>query len=330
MKRLIAELAGQRLMVGFDGTALTEDLKLLIADLRVGGLILFARNIQAPDQVSQLIADCQACASRAGLPPLFVAVDQEGGPVARLRRPQFAEFPAAPALSDPLEAGRVARRMGRLLRGLGFTMNMAPVVDVAPAGLDSVMAGRAFGHDPAHVGRMGAAVIAGLQAEGVMAVAKHFPGIGRTTADSHKVQPELNAPGESLAAQELPPFAEAFGCGVAGVMLSHVRYPALDARWPASLSVAVARDLLRGRMGFDGLAITDDLDMGAIKPAIQIETAAARILAADIDIALICHRSPDIEAALAALVDAMENDPRLLARAHRHNDRIQAFKRRYA
>lgn len=330
MTRDIADLAGRRFMVGFDGTGLTPDLSFLITGLRISGLILFARNMETPDQVRALIADCQACAARAGLPPLIVAVDQEGGPVARLRQPQFPEFPGAPEIRDPAEAEALARRMGRLLRGLGFTMNMAPVVDVAPADMESIMAGRSFGSDPVHVGRMGAAVVAGLQAEGVMAVAKHFPGIGRTTLDSHRVQPVMAATAESMGGFDLPPFAAAFARGVAGVMLSHVRYPGLDPHWPASLSVAVARDLLRRRMGFHGLVLTDDLDMGAIKPAIGIDTAVARILAADIDIALICHRSGDIETAHALLTAALADDGRMLARAEAHAARIERFKRRYA
>jgi len=330
MLREIADLAGQRLMVGFDGTAFTADLEFLIADLRVGGLILFARNIKTADQVRMLIADCQACAARSGRPPLMVAVDQEGGPVARLRQPHFPEFPAAPDISDPAEAEATARRMGRLLHDLGFTMNMAPVVDVAPGDIDSIMASRAFGADPGHVGRMGAAVVAGLQAEGIMAVAKHFPGIGRTTLDSHQVQPLFEASRESIEAFDLPPFAETIHSGVAGVMLSHIRYPALDPEWPASLSTVIARDLLRDRMGFDGLVMTDDLDMGAVKPAIAIETAIARVMEADIDLALICHRSPDIETAHELLCKAMEDDAGMRRKAEvcqrrmmrRQSDRI--------
>ncbi|MBW1646577.1 MAG: glycoside hydrolase family 3 protein [Deltaproteobacteria bacterium] len=330
MTREIADLAGQRLMVGFDSAELTPDLSFLITGLRVGGLILFARNVETPEQVRALIADCQDCAARAGLPPLIVAVDQEGGPVARLRRPLFPEFPAPGQMRDPAEAEAGARRMGRLLRGLGFNMNMAPVVDVAPVEIDSIMAARSFGGDPVRVGRMGAAVVAGLQAEGIMAVAKHFPGIGRTTLDSHRVQPVMDAPAESIEDFDLPPFAAVFTQGAVGVMLSHIRYPSLDPHWPASLSVAVARDLLRRRMGFGGLVLTDDLDMGAVKPAIAIDRAVGRILAADIDIALICHRSGDIEAAHESLMAALAGDGRLKKRAEMHADRIGRFKRRYA
>ena len=322
----IADLAGQRLMVGFDGTALSDDVKSLITDLGVGGIILFARNVKTPNQVRTLIAGCQRCAVDGGRPPLLVAVDQEGGSVARLRRPHFPEFAAAPDIPDPAAAAAAARKMAWLLRDLGFNMNMAPVLDVAPVDMDSVMTRRAFGVEPDHVGRMGAAVIGGLQAEGIMAVAKHFPGIGRTTADSHMTQPVLDAAMESLETFDLPPFAEAFGRGVAGVMLSHIRYPALDPDWPASLSTAVARDLLRTKMGYDGLVMTDDLDMGAVKPAIPIETAIERVLAADIDLALICHRSTDMETAHGLLCQRIQDDTQMRQRAETCWQRMRRVK----
>ena len=325
----IQALAGQRLMVGFDATALDGELRFYIAELGVAGVILFARNIETPEQVRGLIGDCQACAAATGRPPLLVAVDQEGGSVARLHRPHFPEFAAAPQIPDAAAAEAGARAMARMLRDLGFNMNMAPVLDVAPAGMDSVMAPRAFGADPGRVGAMGAAVIDGLQAEGIMAVAKHFPGIGRTTADSHKVQPVLDASAESLAAFDLPPFARALSHNVAGVMLSHIRYPALDPDWPASLSAAVVRDLLRGKMGYDGLVMTDDLDMGAIRPAITIETAAARILAADVDLALICHAGPAIEAAHGAICRVIEKDPAMHRRAGICWQRMRLAKQRW-
>jgi beta-N-acetylhexosaminidase len=136
----------------------------------------------------------------------------------------------------------------------------------------------------------------------------------------------LAAAAESIEAFDLPPFAEVFNRGVAAVMLSHIRYPALDPDWPASLSMVVARDLLRGKMNFDGLVLTDDLDMGAIKPAISIETSVARILAADIDLALICHRSSDIETAHELLCKAIENDAGLRRQACACRQRMMQVK----
>jgi beta-N-acetylhexosaminidase len=151
------------------------------------------------------------------------------------------------------------------------------------------MADRAYGADPERAAEMGVAVIEGLQEKGVMAVGKHFPGIGRTVLDSHHDLPAFDGTRADLEAVELPPFAAAIRAGVAGVMLSHIRYDRLDSEWPASLSVRIARELLRDEMGFEGLVLTDDLDMGAISKHFNIETAAGRILAAEVDMAIICH-----------------------------------------
>ena len=284
------QLAGQRLMVGFDGTTLNADLKQLIGTLKVGGLILFARNVETPDQIRKLCAEAQAHAADCGQPPLFIAIDQEGGQVARLKAP-FTQFPEKPPLKNRADAANFARITAQELLDVGINMNMAPVMDVADPSIDSIMVKRAFSHDPVIVADIGAAVIAGLQKRQVMAVAKHFPGIGRTTLDSHIDQPHLDADAETLQT-DLVPFTAAVDHRVAGMMLSHIRYSALDPDLPASLSVKIARDLLRNQMGYDGLILTDDLDMGAIRNYFDIDTAVNCILAADIDLILICHKGP--------------------------------------
>ena len=179
---------------------------------------------------------------------------------------------------------------------------MAPVLDVAFDPQKSIMMNRAFGSDPGWVSELGEAVIQNLQRGGIMSVAKHFPGIGRTTIDSHVDLPLLETEPEVLQATDLVPFASAIENNVAGVMLSHICFTKLDANWPASMSVKIARDLLRKRMGYEGLVITDDLDMGAIKPQYTINTVIERILKAEIDIALICHKSVDIEQAFDTIV----------------------------
>jgi beta-N-acetylhexosaminidase len=286
----IEQLAGRRLMVGFDGTALNADLRELIGTLKVGGVILFTRNVATPDQIRSLCKDIQAFAADCGQPPLFVAIDQEGGQVARLKAP-FTEFPEAPPLKNTTDADRFARITAAELSGVGINMNMAPVMDVTDTTIDSIMAKRAFSHDPDMVAAIGVAVIAGLQKRRVMAVAKHFPGIGRTTLDSHIDQPLLDADVKTLQA-DLAPFAAAVNSAVAGIMLSHIVYSALDPNLPASLSVKIAHDLLRQRMGYDGLILTDDLDMGAISGHFDIDTAMDCILTADIDLTLICHKGP--------------------------------------
>jgi beta-N-acetylhexosaminidase len=287
-------LAGQRLMVGFDGTTFNSELKELIRRLKVGGVILFSRNIVDPSQLRELCFSIQRHARSVGLPPLFIAIDQEGGTVARLKKP-FTCFPEASKMKGIPELVDFARVTARELTECGVNMNMAPVLDVAPAGLASVMASRSYGNDPLQVSERGGLVIDQLQRRNIMAVAKHFPGIGRTVLDSHLDMPILEASLQSLREFDLIPFRRAVMLNVAGIMLSHIFYPQLDPVWPASLSPAIAGGLLRREIGYQGLVFTDDLDMGAIRKHYDIVTAVDQILAAEIDIVLICHKGPDIE-----------------------------------
>ena len=322
------QLAGQRLMVGFEGLALNDDLRWLIAELQVGGLILFKINIDTPDQVRRLCADCQAFAARCGHLPLLIAVDQEGGPVARLRAP-FTEFPGNPHMQGLDDARHFGEVTARELSSVGINMDMAPVVDVARPDMSGIMADRVFGSDPAYVGAMGNTVIQALQQGGVMAVAKHFPGIGRTELDSHLDLPVFKDDPAAMEAIEFPPFKAVMEAGVSAVMLSHILYEKIDPRWPASLSPAIARDLLRGRFGYQGVSVTDDLDMGAIKRHFDIRTVIGQILAAEIDIALICHKGPDIRTAFEEMVARIRTDIGLRDKAAESVERILALKRRF-
>ncbi|MBS3754996.1 MAG: beta-N-acetylhexosaminidase [Desulfobacterales bacterium] len=294
-------MAGQRIMAGFTGTMLNADLRYLIDTLCVGGIILFSRNIENAGQVQQLCADARAYAASCGNPSLIIAVDQEGGPVARLKPPDFTELPAAAHIRNASEAAEFAGIAALELSRAGINMNMAPVLDVTDPAGNSVMTGRAFGNDPAKVAEMGTAVISGLQKNGVMAVAKHFPGIGRTFTDSHADRPDLDISAAELQARDLIPFSAAVRNHAAGIMLSHVRYGAFDPKCPASLSPAVASDLLRRKMGYRGLVLTDDLEMGAIARYYEMPEAVHQILEADIDIALICHTMAKIEAAFETI-----------------------------
>ena len=283
-------------MAGFTGTTLNADLRYLIDTICVGGIILFSRNIENAGQVQRLCADAQAYAASCGNPPLLIAVDQEGGPVVRLKPPDFTELPAAARIRNASEAAEFAGIAAFELSRTGINMNMAPVLDVADPEGNSVMTGRAYGGDPATVSEMGTAVISGLQKSRIMAVAKHFPGIGRTFTDSHADRPDLDIPETELRARDLVPFSAAVRNHAAGIMLSHVRYGAFDRKWPASLSPLVARDLLRRQMDYGGLVFTDDLEMGAIARHYDMPAVARQILEADIDIALICHTMAKIEA----------------------------------
>jgi len=322
------QMAGQRLMVGFDGTDLSTDVKFLIKDLHVGGLILFTRNIVTPEQVRHLCLSSQKYARSCGEPALFIAVDQEGGTVARMKSP-FTEFSGNAAMKGREDAVAFARISAKELLDVGINMNMAPVLDVAIDPRASIMKDRAFGSDPEWVSRLGMAVIHHLQEGGVMSVAKHFPGIGRTTLDSHLDLPFLETSAEDIAAIDLAPFQDAIKKGVAGMMLSHICYRSLDDQRPASLSKKIARDLLRHRLGYDGVVMTDDLDMGAIKKHHDLQASMQQILAADIDIALICHRSPDMETAFETVRSFQSMSPANRRLGEQSVRRIMALKKDY-
>lgn len=323
------QAAGQRIMAGFHGTGLSDDLKILIDRVKVGGIILFSRNIEHPDQLVKLTTDAQNYAKACGQPPLFIAIDQEGGCVARLHPPEFSDFPGAPSIRSIDDAIAFGKLASSELSAAGINMNMAPVLDVAPAAIDSIMKDRIFAHDPVTVGRIGSVIIDTMQQAGIMSVAKHFPGIGRTVSDSHIDRPDLDTPLEIMEKSDLTPFSTAIQHDVAGIMLSHIRYTSIDPDWPASLSLKIASTLLREKLGFNGLVITDDLDMGAIKKHYGIKIAVKQIMDAGIDIALICHAAEAIREAAEIFENGLDEDARLRARNMKALDRIMATKSRF-
>jgi beta-N-acetylhexosaminidase len=323
-----SQLAGQRLMVGFEGVALNPDLQRLIREFKVGGLILFSRNLKTPDQIKELCRSTQDFAQSCGLPPLFIAIDQEGGEVVRLREP-FTQFPGNPHMKSVADAIHFSETTAAELCQVGININMAPVVDVVPEDFGSIMAGRSFGGDPHWVSRLGVKVVEHLQQNHIMAVAKHFPGIGRTSLDSHLEMPILDDDLQVLQRLDLVPFEACIQHGVCGIMLSHIFYRKLDPIWPASLSSKIARDLLRDRMGFDGIVFTDDLDMGAIAKHFDIRTVIQQILLADIDISLICRHGPNIATVFEEILRMLRESPAMKAKALESVKRIMRLKRKY-
>ena len=315
-------------MVGFEGKRFNEDLLFLIRDLHVGGIILFSQNTETPSQVKKLCESVQECARANGQPPLIIAIDQEGGEVARLKKP-FTQFPGNASMKDVEDAIYFAETTASELSQAGINMNLAPVMDVAPREINSIMAGRSFGHDPAWVSELGVTVISHLQQNNIMAVAKHFPGIGRTVSDSHLDLPTYAGDLAELESCDMVPFKACVDCGVAGIMLSHIIYKNIDPQWPASLSQRVAIKLLRERMRFSGLTLTDDLDMGAINNHYDIKTAIRQILLADIDLALICHKGPNIETAYKEILRNLNASPELKVNAIKSVQRIIDLKKKY-
>lgn len=322
------QMAGQRIIAGFTGTDLNTDLRYLIDTLQVGGIILFSRNIENRNQVRKLCSDAKNYAKACGQPHLFIAVDQEGGTVARLKAPDFTEFPDAAQMAGKKDAKEFAKVTAAELTDAGINMNMAPVMDVADPDVNSIMARRSFGTDPDYVAQLGSTVIRQFQQSRIMSVAKHFPGIGRTTLDSHLDRPDLGTIAEQLFSRDLVPFKKAVHDQAAGMMLSHIRYTDLDPEWPASLSVAVADNLLRVQMGYQGLVMTDDLEMGAVEKYYGMDRMISRVIEAKIDIALICRSMDKIEAACRRFVQGLKNDESY-RRSAESVSRILSAKRRY-
>ncbi len=321
-------MLGQRLVIGFEGKSLTPELKDMIAEWQVAGVILFSPNLESPAQIAELCRSIQEHTAGLGLPPMFVAIDQEGGVVRRLK-PPFTQFEGNPAMACENDAVHFAQVTARELKSVGINMNMAPVLDVAPPGLDSVMRKRVFKGDPQQVARMGAIVIEQMQKAGVMAVAKHFPGIGRTTLDSHLDLPVLDIGLDVLQSSDLVPFVRAAKQKVAGIMLSHVIYTCLDKDWPASLSPAIASRLLRRKLGYDGLIITDDLDMGAIGKHFPMPVAMEQIARCGTDISLICHQGPAMEEAYRVLEKSVSGNQEIRDIHRECLQRIMRFKSRF-
>ncbi|MFH2091231.1 MAG: glycoside hydrolase family 3 N-terminal domain-containing protein [Pseudomonadota bacterium] len=322
----IRTLAGQRLMLGFDSPVFNDEIKYIINDIKAGGIILFKNNIEDPEQISALCRDCQAYARKCGLLPLMIAVDQEGGTVARLKK-GFTQFKGNPFIQSIEDARIFARITAQELKAVGINMNLAPVLDIEPKGVSSIMKDRVFKADANIVSILGKEVINTLQKNGIMAVAKHFPGIGRTVLDSHFHLPKLDISLETLECSDLIPFKHAIKSNVSGMMLSHIFYPDLDQDWQASLSPAIANELLRNKLGYQGIIMTDDLDMKAIGH--DMKTCVRQILLSQIDMALICHAGPNIEIAADEINCLLSDEPLLYEMGKVSVERILRFKKQY-
>ena len=301
----IRDVVGQLLMVGFEGTELSPAFLDWLQEYRPGGVILFSRNLVEPEQVARLTHDLQAHAPN---PPLLMAVDEEGGRVSRLPR-GFTTFPAASRIAScqsPDVAHEVAEVTARELRAVGINVNLAPVLDVNSNPANPVIGDRAYGTQPERVCTYGMAVMQGLEDNGIIPCGKHFPGHGDTITDSHHVLPVVEADRARLDAVELEPFRRAIRRGLPVIMTAHVRYPALDPEEPATLSPPILTDLLRNELGFQGVTLTDDMEMRAILDHRPIGNASVRALQAGADMVLLCHRQERQREAVASIERALE------------------------
>jgi beta-N-acetylhexosaminidase len=320
---------GSFFMAGIPGTTLDAETDSLIQQYVLGGVILFSRNIVDPQQLAVLCNDLQDSAMKSHGIPLFIAVDQEGGRVARLREP-FTSFPGNTAIGeDPQSVDRAAefaRVTAEEMSLVGLNMDLAPVVDVLRGEPEKHLEGRTFGHDPGKVALLGRTVVTELQKKGVMATAKHFPGLGRTTLDPHHQLPTIDADYKEIEQVNLPPFVEAIAAGVSAIMSSHAIYPALDPDHPATLSHKILTGLLRETMGFNGLIITDDLEMGAIKKGWGVADGAVASFEAGADILLICQDQKMVLGAFNMLREKVIKGEIGLHRLQQSLDRIMKAK----
>lgn len=319
--------AARLFTVGFYGKTVTDDLSGLVAR-GVGGVIFFARNVGTPAEVADATTSIKRLAGR----PLFIALDQEGGQVSRLRQ-GFTEVPpmrAVGATGSATVAREVGALIGREVRAVGFDMNYAPVLDVDTNPQNPIIAARSFGRTPEIVAELGIALAAGLESVGVAACGKHFPGHGDTSQDSHLELPRLPHSLERLEQVELKPFFAAVKAGIPSMMTAHVIFEPLDSVYPATMSRAVLHGLLREKMGYDGLIVTDDIEMRAIADNYGVEDTVVRGLNAGVDHFLCCHTAEVAHRAIEAVIHAVENGKVSRETLANANRRIQTFTERYA
>jgi beta-N-acetylhexosaminidase len=299
---------GQLLIASLPGRTITPEIRSLAREFSLGGVILFARNIEAPEQVGELSHDVQTLAAEL---PLWVSVDQEGGRVARLKAP-FTVWPPMATLGRSGDEGlalRFGKALAAELRAVGITLDYAPVLDIHTNPKNPIIGDRALAEDANSVARLGAAIIQGLQSTGVAACGKHFPGHGDTSVDSHLDLPLVEHPPDRIRRVELVPFREALAAGVAFIMTAHVLVPSLDEEKPATLSRRIVQGMLRDELGFAGVILSDDLEMKAIANSYTVPDAAAQAIAAGCDGLLVCSGDVDVQAAtLETLVHAVEQN----------------------
>lgn len=299
----IEDLVGERLMIGLPGARLREEDVRLFRDTRAGGLILYRRNFDTPTQLGRLVAGLEEALGRR----LLVATDHEGGRVIMLGGGVtiFPDSLAVGAAGEEAFAYRQGFVEARELRRLGVDLNLAPVLDVLTERHSPNIGIRSYGKDPRRVARFGVARIRGMAKGGLSACAKHFPGKGHSPLDAHLRLPTIESTWDEMKRTHLVPFLEASAAGVECVMTSHPVYPKLDPSGvPATFSRRIVADCLRGEVGFGGVIVSDDLEMGAVGETCAIDEAAVRAAAAGHDLLLVCHTEAAQRAAAAALVRA--------------------------
>ena len=299
-----ADKVGQLLMIGIHGKTLNDDAKFMLNEYRVGGIILFDRNMESKDQVKSLITDINKTGKSAGLTPLFIGIDQEGGAVARMEDQLIKVPPAEELGKEPIEqAVSLAKQSGTELKDLGFNINFAPVADLG------LTYGRSFSTNPDDVVRYASAVGKAYDEAGLWYSYKHFPGIGKTDVDLHADTSVVPVSKENLLNEDTKVFVDLIKqskTNTYAIMVSHAMYPQIDAEHPSSLSKAIITDWLRKDMGYNGVVVTDDMDMGALAKHYTFGDMAVQSILAGSDILLVCHEYEHMQEAYNGLMKAVK------------------------
>ena len=300
-----ADKVGQLLMIGIHGKTLNDDAKFMLNEYRVGGIILFDRNMESKDQVKPLIADINKAGKSAGLTPLFLGIDQEGGAVARMDDKLIKVPPAEEVGKMPVEqAVSLAKQSGAELKDLGFNINFAPVADLG------LTYGRSYSTSPDEVVRYAGAVGKAYDEAGLWYSYKHFPGIGKIDVDLHVDTSIVPVSKETLLSEDTKVFIDLIKQSKPNtytIMVSHAMYPQIDPDHPASLSKAIITDWLRKDMGYNGVVVTDDMDMGALAKHYTFGDMAVQSILAGSDILLVCHEYEHMQEAYNGLMKAVKD-----------------------
>lgn len=320
---------GQRIILGLKGASLTSEEKKLIVENNIGGVVLFARNCESPEQIHALISEVQALRFQlADKVPLFVTVDMEGGKVARLK-PPFTQWPPLRKIASYGSTGlafKFAQAMGQELKAFGFNMNFAPCLDVMGPQENQVIGDRSVGTDPEEVARMGSALVRGYIKAAVEPCGKHFPGHGFVKEDSHKVLPVDERTLDEIRHCEFIAFKKAFRARLNFVMSAHIKYPKVDPDWPASLSSEWTK-ILRDELKYRQLLISDDLDMKALRNHYDKKAIAVQAMKAGANILLYCNDFDSPWEGLEGILEAHGRGEITAAQIQEEYQRIIQFKK---
>ncbi|GGH77639.1 beta-N-acetylhexosaminidase [Pullulanibacillus pueri] len=330
-KMSLDEKLGQMLMVGVEGTTMGANERMFIRDKHVGGVILYGKNVQSTAQTVQLINQLKSMNQNAGNPlPLFISVDQEGGDVERMPN-TITSLPAnakVGQLDDQDFSKEMGQVIGKELQAFGFNMDFAPVLDIKESE-QAAIGNRSFSSDKKIVSQLGVATMKGIQSEKVVPVVKHFPGYGSVTVDAHADLPQINYGLKRLEAEDWAPYKQAIASGADAVMVTHLMVPQLNAKYPASMSQTIMTDMLRNKLKFKGVVITDDMTMGAIEKHYPVDEAAIRSIKAGADIVLIAYHKNEQLGALNALKKAVHDGDISMKRIDESVARIMMLKQKY-